>query len=403
MNDPQLTVDDLRRRCQELGEARDALLAERRRYEDLFQFAPDSYIVTDQNGVITEANHAAARLLNCSAQALVSQRFAAFVAAGDRARFDRQALELLASGWIEGFNFEVCPRDNRDPVAVSATAQCAFSADREVRGIRWSIRDVSVQTRAEAESRAKANRLDVQRRLTSIGTVVASIAHDINNPINSILMSAHFASKRLDHVDARQTIEECLNIIVEAAERCVEITRNLVSSTKPSVTQKWSTDLNAVIRRTVDLLGTGIYAPNIAVQLALSDDLPPVLADMTEIEQILINLVHNASQSSPGPVRLRIATARKGEKIELSVSDDGPGIPGQHVHRIFEPFFTTRAEAGGAGLGLATVKRIVEQHNGAVLVESERGSGTTFLIQLPALTAAEEAPVVPIVSIPPAP
>src|SRR5262249_28238086 len=145
----------------------------------------------------------------------------------------------------------------------------------------------------------------------------------------------------------------------------------------------WPIDLKSLISRAIVMLETSERYRNLKVQTTFPDVLKPVTASPIELEQAIINLAQNASQSTDGRVNLVISVSQTGSRTRIRVSDDGPGIHEDVLPHIFDLFYTTREASGGKGLGLATVRRIVEGHSGSITVDSIAGRGTKFTINLP--------------------
>ncbi|MFQ5591778.1 MAG: PAS domain S-box protein [Phycisphaerae bacterium] len=263
------------------------------------------------------------------------------------------------------------------------------SAEEQLARYRDHLEElVAERTRELEHSRAALIRTE---RLASIGTLSAGIAHEVNNPIGMILLSAQNAIVAAGQPGGERLLETCLHHIVESAERCGQITRSILQSAKQETTEKWIEEVNGIVQRVVQL--TRKYAEKhggiISVQLA-----PEVLrirANPVEIQQALMNVIQNALEAASGAVRIVIATQSTGRGVRISVRDNGPGIPAAHLEHLFDPFFTSRRQHGGTGLGLSIVHGIIADHGGTVEVQSEVGRGTTFTIQLPVAETTEVA------------
>jgi signal transduction histidine kinase/ActR/RegA family two-component response regulator len=226
-------------------------------------------------------------------------------------------------------------------------------------------------------------------KLAELGQMVTGIAHELSNPLTSIL---GYAQRLLLHRDAAGDSYEARQILQEA-ERASAILRQLLLSARDSRPERRRVALNQVISRTLELQHFNATSKAVHVQLDLDPVLPFVQGDAGQLQQVLMNLLANArhaieEQGKGGTIRVR--TARLAEKrVLLEVSDDGPGIPQAIRARIFDPFFTTKPAGVGTGLGLGIVLDIVREHGGKLHLTSGLGQGTTFSIELPAATATD--------------
>jgi PAS domain S-box-containing protein len=233
-------------------------------------------------------------------------------------------------------------------------------------------------------------------RLASVATLVGGVAHELNNPLTAI---AGFAELMLLEDRPRDDLE-VLRLMKREASRAAKIVADLRVLTRQSqdavVTERAPVDLNDVVRNVVRLQRYSLETASIEVVDDLAADLPHIHGVASELEQVVLNLVVNARQAleqqREQERRLTLRTRRSAAGVSLTVADNGPGIGGDHIERIFDPFFTTRSPGQGMGLGLSLVHRIVAEHGGQVLVESDPGAGATFLVTLPATAAAATDP-----------
>jgi signal transduction histidine kinase len=246
------------------------------------------------------------------------------------------------------------------------------------------------RSRAELDLRVADERLRRSERLASLGTLAAGIAHEINNPVNTILMTAESALLASEEGRSNGRLGEDLSIIVQEAHRCGEIVERVLEFVRDRNLGRESEDVNDVVHSAVTLAETTLRDPVVpAVEVDLVPELPRVHLNRAEMEQVLLHLIRNAAESGAGePVSTVVRTRRCDHRVVLTVEDDGRGIPPEVRDRIFDPFFTTRREQGGTGLGLALAHSIVTDHGGTLDVESEPGEGAVFRIELPIAGAA---------------
>jgi two-component system NtrC family sensor kinase len=238
-----------------------------------------------------------------------------------------------------------------------------------------------------AQSQLEVRRAD---RLASVGQLAAGVAHEINNPRTGVLTYASFLLKRADD---KPEIKSDLEVIVRETKRCREIVKGMLDFARQTPPERSPTDLNEVARRAAAIVGTELELHHVAVERDLADALPTVLADPSQIQQVVVNLLMNAGDAigdRGGHVRVTTRRAAGKEVVELLVEDDGCGIPPENLPRIFDPFFSTKGTRG-TGLGLAVSWGIVEAHGGTIDATSEVGRGSTFTLRLPLAREQEAA------------
>ncbi|MCB1182687.1 PocR ligand-binding domain-containing protein [bacterium] len=263
-----------------------------------------------------------------------------------------------------------------------------------VTGVLGIGRDITARVAAEKSLHEKESRLRDAQRMESIGRLAAGVSHDLNNLLTPILGYAQVIAEGIDRDNPHR---EALGQISYAGERARDLVAQLLAFGRRQTLQYRTVDLNAAAERIEGLLGRSLR-PNVRLVLDLDPSLPPIRADLGQIEQVIMNLALNAADAMPEGGELRIATTTiaapgrddaamgPGPWVRLAVSDSGHGMDAETVARIFEPFFSTKGEMG-TGLGLATVHGIVKQHGGEIDVLSAPGRGTTFRLDLPAMAA----------------
>ena len=226
-------------------------------------------------------------------------------------------------------------------------------------------------------------------RLASLGVLAAGVAHEINNPLASILAGVEslrrWISRTPELSPARgQEAREVIDLLERETERARDTTGKLMLLAQPyQVAPTW-TDVNQAVRDTVSLLSYQSRKQGIATTHDLDPELPKIWARASGIRGVLMNLCLNAVQAMPDGGTLTLRTRRTGERlVRIEIQDTGLGIPREHVDQIWDPFFTTKPVGKGTGLGLSITQRIVQRHGGSVRVESEPGRGACFVVELP--------------------
>jgi two-component system NtrC family sensor kinase len=230
-------------------------------------------------------------------------------------------------------------------------------------------------------------------KLASVGQLAAGVAHEINNPLGTILLFSDIMRKELPADDPRR---DDVTMIIDEATRCKTIVADLLNFARQNEVLAQTTDVNALLREMIEEIAVQPVFEQVKIATQLEPSLPNIQADPAQLREVFVNLMTNAAEAMEGGGSLTITTANaEDEMIKIAFQDTGCGIPEQNLSKIFTPFFTTKAIGKGTGLGLAIVYGIIKMHRGQIYVESEVGVGTTFTITLPvklpiqAATAAE--------------
>ncbi|TNF37379.1 MAG: HAMP domain-containing protein [Deltaproteobacteria bacterium] len=269
------------------------------------------------------------------------------------------------------------------------------SALGEISDFTRALEDrVAERTRQLGVAQSKLVQAD---RLSSLGQLAASVAHEINNPIAGVLNFAMLMERLLTDQgvppERLADFRRYVRAICEETARVGRIVSDLLAFSRQSSPRRMDGDLNAIVRQTAALVGHKLDLASVRLELKLADDLPPVPCDASQVQQVVINLLMNAAEATPrdGLVEVSTRLMQGPERVELVVRDSGVGIPKESLARIFDPFFTTKEEGKGVGLGLAVVYGIVQGHAGSIDVVSAPGSGTTFTVSLPLVTPEKPA------------
>ncbi|MFZ1986193.1 MAG: ATP-binding protein, partial [Desulfatitalea sp.] len=262
------------------------------------------------------------------------------------------------------------------------------------------VRDITSDLSAHVEHRAQAMKNDLARvaqedRLTSLGRLVASVCHEINNPISSIvtfnkLILSHIRDDTLPP-EGLAAFEKYLDLSVKEALRCGEIVKTLLTFARQKKIESDHIDLLEMVKTIILLTGYQLQMAGVNVSIQLPEGPFTAWGDYALMQQCLMNLVFNAieSMSTGGTITITGGKSTKEKRVWLSITDTGHGINPEDLPRIFEPFYSTKGNGKGVGLGLSMVYGIIREHNGTIDVQSEQGRGTTFTMVLPAEPAAK--------------
>ncbi len=292
--------------------------------------------------------------------------------------------QLNTEGSAEGEIWHVRKDGTAFPTFVSITS--LKNDEGNTIGNLGIVRDITESKRKEKELNIYREKMARAEQLVSLGTVGATMAHELTQPLTVIRLSIENALADLDTKSCPGTVTEGLKDSLAEVSHAVSIINRLRNfARKSSKKDATPVNLKAVANRVAKLLDSQAWRAKITVSLKNMDKLPPVLMNERDLEQLFFSLIENAIQAAGGRKgrRLIISGDVKDKHIELQFSDNCGGIASKNLDKIFEPFFTTRPAGEGTGLGLCIVQRIVSQAGGEVRVESKAGEGSTFFITLP--------------------
>jgi signal transduction histidine kinase len=218
-------------------------------------------------------------------------------------------------------------------------------------------------------------------RLATIGQLAAGVAHEMNEPLSSVLGLAQLALKV---PGTPQSVVDDLHGIVAASLRAREIVKKLLLFARQTPPRKSPVNLNEIVEEALFLLEAGCERQGIRLLRHLASDLPTVEADAIQVRQVLVNLTVNAMQAIAAEGTVTVETRSEAAHVVLSVTDSGHGMSPETMNKVFNPFFTTKDPGEGTGLGLSVVHGIVTSHGGTIEVESRKGGGSRFIVRLPA-------------------
>ena len=258
---------------------------------------------------------------------------------------------------------------------VHEQGEVTFDEDGKPARMLGTVLDITERKQMEVQ-------LMISDRLATLGELVASVSHEVNNPLTSVI---GFSDLLLGK-DIPDDIREDLNIINKEAKRAAGIVRNLLTFARQQPTERKPVNINDIIKAVLEVRAYEQKLNNIEVNTRFEPSLPEVWGDGSQLQQVFINLVINAEHSmgkAHGKGTLTITTERVGDMMRASFADDGSGIAAEDMPRLFDPFFTTKEAGRGTGLGLSICHGIISEHKGRIYAESEPGKGATFIVELP--------------------
>jgi two-component system NtrC family sensor kinase len=232
--------------------------------------------------------------------------------------------------------------------------------------------------------RATQEGLIQAEKLTSLGQLAASVAHEINNPLAGVLVYTQLLAKKINSDRfSKESATEYLSKMETELTRSSRLIRNLLDFSRQSPPRFWDVDVNEVINRSFELASHSAQLQHVKVLKELDPTLLRISADFDQLQQVCTNLIMNAIQAMTGGGTLTIRTSSDNAQVKIEVQDTGVGISPENMRKLFTPFFTTKREVKGVGLGLAVSYGIFQRHKGRIEVKSTEGEGTTFTVYLP--------------------
>jgi two-component system NtrC family sensor kinase len=346
----------------------------RRTWQEVVDAISPALCIVDRSGAIRRANRAFADLVNAPPASLIGRPWQAFAP-------PEWSLELQRALDQQGAGREVELRTGERTYAVTAVP--INSTDRSA---------VVLLFDDQTERRRLQDQLIQSEKMSAIGQLIAGIAHDLNNPLTSVVGFADFLT---EVPNVPSSIREPLTVVRDEAERASSIVRNLLGFARKQEHQRRPTALKPLLDATFVLLRNQLMAQRVDAEIDIEPDLPMPDIDPNQIQQVFVNLINNAAQaiaSTGRPGNIVVRARRWLDGVAIDVIDDGPGMSESLAAQVFEPFFTTKAEGEGTGLGLSISQGIVKEHGGRIMLSSEEGRGSTFTVQLPLSTRSAAPP-----------
>ncbi len=353
-----------------------ALQRERDFNDGILNHTQSVILVLDSSGHIAYVNHRAADL-GYTADALLGMPLARLVHDAHRPVFQDALRTVLDNGMVQRLDLPFVGKSGN-----STQFAVHLSSMREGHG---DDRNAIVVLTDVTESSLLQSKLGRSEKMAALGQLVSSVAHEVNNPLASII---GFTELVLEKPDIPELARQELRIILQEAERTRLIVQNMLRFAREMPPQREPVQINSILRQIVESRSYGLTDRNVEIVERLAEDLPVIVADPHQIAQVFLNILNNAFdaiEQVEGRGRIQVETSFTPETVEIRFLDNGPGI--SNLEHIFEPFFTTKPAGKGTGLGLSICHAVVEEHLGEIrCFNNSEGGGCTVLIQLPVAT-----------------
>jgi len=350
----------------------------KREWEQTVDAINQAICFIDPSGAVRRANRVFAELIKLPVTALPG----------------RPWITLLPAAWIDAVG-RLVASPNGSPVEVRAGERVLI-----VTAIGTGEPGAAVLLfEDQTEKRRLQDQLLQSEKMSAIGQLIAGVAHDLNNPLASVV---GFADLLGEAEDVPERLEEPLAVIRQEAERASGIVRNLLSFARRQEGERQLQSIRPILESTIQLLKNQLMAQQVDLAFTAEPGLPEVEVHANQIKQVFVNIINNAAQAIRGAHvsggRITVLAKCWLDGVAVSVSDNGPGMPESVAQHVFEPFFSTKSEGEGTGLGLSICGGIVKEHGGSITVDPGLGSGATFTVELPGAAAARLATATELVT-----
>jgi len=380
----QGSLIDITERC----EIEKRLYREQQFARRLVESFPDLVLAVDREGRYTFVSPRAKELLGVPPEELLGRSLTEQIDFQDRKEV-RALLDSIVSGQSPNtvVEYRVERRDGEVRL-FRATASPLFDSDGRIEGVIASARDITDSKRSEQQ-------FIQTERLAAMGQMIAGVAHELNNPLTAVLGVTELLRDSATEDSARRQLE----IAHRQARRAAQIVQSVLTFSRPPQPRKTCVNLGELIQRSLSLHEHSLRSNSITAEFTAKPDLPLVLADVSQLTQVFLNLIANAEQAI-GEIRpygtIRIRVASLGDRVLATFQDDGVGIRREILPRIFDPFFTTKRPGRGTGLGLSICMAILREHGGQIEAQPLADGGSVFTVSLPTATGTSTFLVEPV-------
>lgn len=387
---------------EELQRAQQEIADLQREYADLYEFAPCAYLAINAKGIITRINLTGATFLGPPREKILISSFLDYIDPSYSETYLAAKSQAGKTGNIITFIVKL-KKNGRSVRWVRGDIQAKRNQAGVVHQWRLVLVDITRQKEAELEREKLENQLRHAQKMQSIGILAGGVAHEFNNILSIIVGNTELA---MDGVPEGDSVRCYLEETRVAISRAKEVVHQLLTFGRKSPTARTPTDIGPIVMESLNLIRSSIPA-SIEMQYHIPDDRFIVLADATQIQQVIINLCGNAADAvadENGKITIELnkeevgdeaaidsGTLSPGNYAKFVIRDNGQGIEKENMEHIFDPFFTTKETGRGSGMGLAVVQAIVDRHKGSIAVESEPDKGTVFTCLFPLYDGRPEA------------
>jgi PAS domain S-box-containing protein len=346
----------------------------------LLESFPDLILVVDLDERYTFASSRVKELLGCQSEDLLGKKISE--TQGQSPELLALYREVVSGNQTIGSSEYGARHSDGSGHTMRASASQFFDADAKLAGVIISLRDITTEKKFEQQ-------LVQSERLAAMGAMIGGVAHELNNPLTSILG----VSELLQDSQTTESARKQIAILQQQARRAAEIVHNLTYFSTPPTPGKTRVNLGDVVERTLNLHAYSLRKNNITVDFVRETGLPYAQGDPHQLMQVFLNLILNAEQAireSRDRGTLRIRMGNSGSSVWVSFLDDGSGIPADILPNIFDPFYTTKRPGRGTGLGLSICKSVMKEHNGSVEAANAPGGGAAFTVTLPAAISSSQ-------------
>jgi PAS domain S-box-containing protein len=360
----------------ERQQAEEALREAEEKYKKLVEATSDMIWESDEKGVFTFVSPRIKDILGYKVDEVVGKKRTLDFAPEEEKRKWLGRFKEVNAKRVPFSGFEITHlHKNGSPVVLETSGIPFFDSAGNFKGFIGINKDITERKRMQEQ-------LIIADRLASVGELASGIAHELNNPLTGVI---GFAQIALDK-DIPDYVRQDVQIVYSEAQRAAQVVKNLLTFARKHPPAKQLMSINLIIEKVLEIRAYEQRVNNIRVNAHFAPELPEVMADYFQLQQVFLNIIINAEYfmiEAHNGGNLTITTERAGDTIRASFADDGPGIAEENLGHLFDPFFTTKEVGSGTGLGLSICHGIVAEHGGRIYAKSEPGKGATFIVELP--------------------
>jgi two-component system, NtrC family, sensor kinase len=356
-------------------EIREELIESEERLRILFEDAPDAYFMCDPEGRIIDGNRAAVKMTGYDRREFIGKSFydLHLLPSSEDENKLKSLLKENTDGYPSGNNELQLLQKNETKIDVEISSYPTRVGKQIL--VLAIVRDITERKKIQEN-------LIVTDRLASIGELASGMAHELNNPLTTVIGIADILLEQ----QLPEDIKEDIIFMSKEARRTAEVAKNMLTFARKHPIVKSMVNINEIISKVLEIRTYEQKVNNIEVIRKLAEKLPDIYADQFKLQQVFLNIVINAEyfmKEANNGGTLNIKTEQVGSMVKISITDNGPGISKENINHIFDPFYTTKPVGKGTGLGLSICHGIISEHNGRIYAESEPGKGTNFIIEIP--------------------